>query len=164
MRPYLIPKTNRWVDLDTIQEIREPVFLDRLGYGGYFISLTWRHAFQDKDHEQLFNQDSHRWHDDRGNSHVEPRKDELGRPDQLAVIREEVFKPFLAAWQQPRPDALSRLASELTLRDLLAGAALSGLLASPSPAFRANRAAELAYELADEMRVVRARLEEVTRG
>ena len=99
MRPYLIPKTNRWVDLDTIQEIREPVFLDRLGHGGYFISLTWRHAFQDRDHEQLFRQEPIYTYDER--THLEvtsPKLDASGQPDQLAIITGGVFKPFLWAW------------------------------------------------------------------
>jgi len=96
MRPYKIPKADIWVDLDTIQEIREPQFEDHMGSGGYYIVLTWRHAFQDKPREFWFHQPANF----EKNVGAEPLRDAEGNPSELAIIHKQVFQPFLNAWIQ----------------------------------------------------------------
>lgn len=98
MRPYKIPKANVWVDLDTIQEIQEPKFEDRMGSGGYYIVLRWQHAFQDEPREHWFYQPANF---EKGVG-AEPVRDEHGEPSELAVIRREAFEPFLRAWSMPK--------------------------------------------------------------
>ena len=95
MRPYLIPMTNRWVDLDTIQEICEPIFLDRMGSGGFYIYLKWYHAFRDTHSEHYFPQGA--VYGPSGSRPV-PKTDDHGNPDQLAVIYNDVFLAFFNAW------------------------------------------------------------------
>lgn len=94
MRPFKTPLTNRWVDLDTIQEIREPTLLDNTGYGGYYIELTWQHAFRDDLSSRRFEQPSD-WY---GTAHGF-QKDSEGNPSELSKIHSEVFVPFFNAWR-----------------------------------------------------------------
>lgn len=98
MRPYQIPKTKMWVDLDTIQSITEP----RLEEARWpSIVLHWQHAFQDETsvcqweqpNEPIPDEDVRRMF--RVN---EITKNENGEPTMLPVIYEEVFKPFFEAW------------------------------------------------------------------
>jgi hypothetical protein len=93
MRPYKIPMTNRWVDLDTIQSINEPVFEDHMGNGGYFIVLRWQHAFRDMESKCSFQQEA-----EVKSVGVRPMLDEDRNPSQLRIIREKVFGPFFTAW------------------------------------------------------------------
>lgn len=100
MRPYLIPRTNRWGDLDTIQEIKEPVFIDRMGSGGFYILLEWRHAFQNDYTEHFFPQSA--VYGPSG-TRPTPKCDERGNPDQLTLIYNDVFTAFFNAWTKTNP-------------------------------------------------------------
>lgn len=93
MRPYKIIEADIWVDLDTIQQIHEPEFLDMMGFGGYFIELKWQHAFQDKQSIYRFKQEA-----DFSVNPIEPVKNENGELIDLVRVRDEIFKPFFDAW------------------------------------------------------------------
>lgn len=94
MRPFKIPLTNRWVDLDTIQEIREPALLDHTGCGGYYIELTWQHAFRDDLSSKCFEQPI-----DWNSTGQSFQKDSEGNPSELSRIHSEVFVPLFNAWR-----------------------------------------------------------------
>lgn len=111
MRPFHIPTRKTWVDLDTIQSIDEPKFLNIMGSGGLFIELSWQHAFRDTSDRALWEVD---WVSDRSKEFQpipdgwKPMPDDHGRgiyieqegdePAKLASIRREVFVPFWEAW------------------------------------------------------------------
>ena len=82
MRPYKIPRTNTWVDLDTIQSIEEPC-----GYSVSDVTLAWHHAFMDKP----------RWVDIK-NPNIKNEYDWNERREYLKEIHKEVFQPFFDAW------------------------------------------------------------------
>lgn len=94
MRPFKIPLTNRWVDLDTVQEIREPSLVNYMGSGGYYIELTWQHAFRDDLSSKRFEQPI-----DWNSPEHSFQKDSEGNPSELSRIHSEVFVPFFNAWR-----------------------------------------------------------------
>lgn len=99
MRPYQIPKTKTWVDLDTIQSITEPC-LEEARWPS--IVLHWQHAFQNETSVCQWEQPTTEvpgFEKLAQSCRVyEPTKNENGEPTMLPVIYEEVFKPFFEAW------------------------------------------------------------------
>lgn len=108
MRPFCIPGKSLWLDLDTVQELFEPTFLDMMGSGGFFIELQWHHAFRDERSRCLWNVEW-RTKDSKFNpppadwkpvsTHdrffVSYEGDEIAM---LTQVRREVFVPFWEAW------------------------------------------------------------------
>lgn len=98
MRPYKIPKSNTWVDLDTIQSMSEP---EVVLIHGSWINLTWQHAFRNgpdsivicEQPEVLINPDQ-----DKMFHQYEAEKNSDGEATMIPIIYEEVFKPFYEAW------------------------------------------------------------------
>ena len=100
MRAYQIEKDGPWVDLDTVQIIHPPTFENEMGFGGMFVTLRWRHAFQDKDSVLRWRQD---WEKVRytaveDSEYYYAPKYTGDEPTELARVRELIYKPFLAAW------------------------------------------------------------------
>lgn len=100
MRPYQIPTTSKWVDLDTIQSIDEPGFDE---YANVYIK--WQHAFRDK-HDKIMLasvfEAEHRATPFQGTpkeySAEMDRRAEEWRKTACVRCKAEVFDPFFAAW------------------------------------------------------------------
>lgn len=103
MRPFKIPKTNKWVDLDTIQSINEPVSeperSDLVSNFNWNIVLEWHHAFRDLPDFEVFSQKV-----ELDDNVYRPTHDDNGEPDRLTEITNEVFKPFFEAWTGAQKD------------------------------------------------------------
>ena len=84
MTPYKIPKSNKWVDLDTIQSIDEP---SSWRNAGLEMLITWHHAFRDKPDVISL-----------GTRHSMGYYGEDSLEDCIKELHEEVFKPFFNAW------------------------------------------------------------------
>ena len=98
MRPYKIPHTSRWVDLDTIQSIDEPVL------GAYEnCILQWHHAFRDKPDEVNFGREEimpdpkRQWSATTFREEME-RLVAIWRKQGAKKYYREVFVPFFTAW------------------------------------------------------------------
>jgi hypothetical protein len=101
MRPYQLGPDGEWVDLDTVQSIAPPFFVDEMGRGGFFVAMQWRHAFQDGPREIRWTQP---WsYKDRNdvNERPTPNKTEDGTPTEVERMHRELFQPFLNAWANP---------------------------------------------------------------
>lgn len=103
MRPYRIPHTNVWVDLDTIQSISEPAF------GKYEnVVLRWQHAFRADPDEVNFGRQNgvdhskFKW-DTPEYRAEEARVQKLWREHGLDQYHKEVFVPFFTAWAGRAP-------------------------------------------------------------
>lgn len=118
MRPYQIlipaelrrelvpqPPTDPWIDLDTIQSINPPTFVDRMGHGGYFIEMAVFHAFQDSPRIFSWAQPGEfvQGHGFRGPERTPERTPE-GEPTVQALVRKEVYEPLLRAWMGEVPE------------------------------------------------------------
>lgn len=115
MRPFKIPGRDRWVDLDAVQEIREPYFDDQMGRGGFWVKISYRLAFQDQPVE-IWDQVAWKFSADSRHNLLDPapadwrpppdhtegsqfRIPYLGaEPEDLVKMRREVFVPFWEAW------------------------------------------------------------------
>lgn len=111
MRPFCIPGKSTWIDLDTVQELCEPAFLDLMGSGGFFIELVWLHALRNEPSKCQWKVE---W---QGSKFKTPPKDwkpvSVYRPEffvqyegdeiaMLAKIKREVFIPFWETWTGKR--------------------------------------------------------------
>lgn len=98
MRPYKIPYTNIWVDLDTIQSIHEPAL------GKYEnCVLRWQHAFR-SDYDEVnygrqnmvdttkFEYGTDAYYDEK------ERVEKHWRQHGIDKCYREVFVPFFTAW------------------------------------------------------------------
>lgn len=106
MRPFRLPVAERWVDLDSVQVIHEPVYEDRLS-GTPYVILRWEHAFRE-DLASFRLEQKTVWDTPTGKLRPEdnfrdtlivPEKDLNGELTSMVRMREEVFKPFLEAWR-----------------------------------------------------------------
>lgn len=100
MRPYKIPTTSRWVDLDTIQSIDEPDFDV---YSNVY--MEWQHAFRDK-HDRIMlasvfevtRQTASFLGTSKEYSAEMDRREAEWKKTACARCKAEVFDPFFAAW------------------------------------------------------------------
>jgi hypothetical protein len=102
MRPYRF--VGRWVDLDTIQSINEPM-LDQ--YGNVYIQ--WQHAFRDTpdsvnfgrmtmpDEKKMAGKSLQEWQAERR------RLEEQWEREGTAMYYKEAFVPFFTAWCGKHP-------------------------------------------------------------
>ena len=98
MRPYNIPLTNVWVDLDTIQSINEPA----LGKYDNCI-LTWQHAFRNEPSSVNFGRDTQPGKDFSAKTLREfdaerARLEKEWLANGTRRYYEKVFVPFFTAW------------------------------------------------------------------
>jgi len=95
MRPYQVYPRGPWVDLDSIQEIDPPEFVDRMGFGGYFVEMRLRVAFREEPRVFSFKSESEWVKED---DYAYPKLDEHGFPDQLWWLVQSVYLPLLKEW------------------------------------------------------------------
>lgn len=107
MRPYQLWEQGPWVDLDYIQEVIPPEFVDRMGQGGFFIEMSIRFAFQND--VRLF-----RWNQDWEVPNIIIRRDGTvdegfkdpkecvpltnGVPSVLVQAELKIFRPLMYRW------------------------------------------------------------------
>lgn len=108
MRPYQLWIAGPWIDLDAVQEVIPPEFVDHTwGRGGFFVEMHIRFAFQD-------NLRTYRWKPDWKTPEIRIYSDgsidegfsdprELitltdGVPDTLIKVELNVFRPLMYRW------------------------------------------------------------------
>jgi len=95
MRPYQLYPRGPWLDLDHVLEIEPPEFVDRMGYGGYFVELRLYLAFRDDPRVFGFQSESEFVRED---DYSYPKLDEHGFPDKLWWLLKSVYLPLLKEW------------------------------------------------------------------
>lgn len=96
MRPYQLWEHGPWVDLDQVQEIHPPKFIDRMGSGGFFVEMYVYFAFRDvprifKWYQPMDDDTVHR-------EVIRPKCTKSGWPTELTRMLNEVYLPLLKEW------------------------------------------------------------------
>jgi len=100
MRPYQLYPNGPWVDLDSVQVVTPPVFVDRMGSGGYYAVMDIRFAFQNEPMTIRWGSDC-QWKEP---NQPNKERDRLvpvlieGVPEALHRMELTVYRPLMGWW------------------------------------------------------------------
>jgi hypothetical protein len=109
MRAYQLWNNGPWIDLDHVLGIDPPVFIDRMGSGGFFVEMNIRMMFQDKPRIISRYQETDKQRDPEMEV-MAPECNANAWPTELHWMVYKVYEPLVKEWSGKQPGALDPLA------------------------------------------------------
>lgn len=96
IRPYQMWPHGPWIDLNHVQQVNPPMFIDRMGFGGYFVEMTVELAFRDQPRVFKFYQEAGEYNPNR--EQPRPKVYDDGWPTELKHVVHAVYYPLVLEW------------------------------------------------------------------